>query len=575
MPPALERLWRTVAVDEVQVDALVLQRSLPRPLARVLVGRGLSDAETAERHLNPRLSELGDPFLLPAMAPAVERLWQAIRAREPVVVFGDYDVDGITSTALLVQVLRQLGAQVQPFLPQRVEEGYGLSMDALARCLETCQPRLIVTVDCGTSAQASVREAARLGVDVVVTDHHTPGPELAPAVALVNPKLGGPESLHVLAGVGVTFKLCHALLKRGRELSQSGVDGLDLRRHLDLVALGTIADIVPLVGENRILARHGLRQLNQTECPGLRHLIEVAGITGVMDAYEVGFRLGPRLNAAGRLGDAQRSLELLLGGTEERLRELAMELDATNRERQSVEATMVEQAIADVDARYDPAAHFALVTAHPDWHPGVVGIVASRLVQRYHRPTVVIGLGVEGGRGSGRSIEGFDLVGALSECAGHLKKFGGHTMAAGLEMEAGQVAAFAEQFNQVAARRLQGMDLRPVQRVDAWMDLAEADDRLWDGLEQLRPFGVGNTTPIWASARVRLVGRPRVVGKGHLKLVVAGGGVQREAMGWGMGDRALPDGPLDITYQLKRDHYLGQDKLVLTLQDFRPAGTAP
>ena len=571
MPPRLERVWRTVAADDTQAGELARLRDIPRPIARVLVARGLVQSDAADRFLNPRLSDLGDPFLLPDLNPAVDRIWQAIRQQEPVVVFGDYDVDGVTSTALLVQVLRQLGARVQPFLPHRVEEGYGLSVEALARCLDEYHPRLIVTVDCGTGSVAAVREASRQGVDVVVTDHHAPGPERAPAVAVVNPKLGAPEALQVLAGVGVTFKLCHGLLKRGREAGQAGVDQLDLRKHLDLVALGTIADIVPLTGENRILARHGLRQINQTESAGLRHLIAVAGINGPVDAYEVGFRLGPRLNAAGRLGDAQQALELLLGGTEDRLRELAVKLDATNRDRQAVEAAMVEEAMADVDAAFDPDTTFGMVAARPDWHPGVVGIVASRLVQRYHRPAVVLGLGDEGGRGSCRSIEGFDMVAALAECSGLLKKYGGHAMAAGLEIESDHVEAFRKLFNQVAAERLRGQDLRPLQRVDAWMDLAEADDRLWNGLEQLRPFGVGNTTPVWASSGVRVVGRPRLVGKGHLKLMVAAGGVQREAMGWGMGDREVPEGALDICYQLKRDSYLGQDKVVLILQDFRPA----
>ncbi len=571
MPPRLERLWRTVAADDAQAGELARLRTIPRPIARVLVARGLVQPEAADRFLNPRLSDLGDPFQLPDMDRAVDRIWSAIHNREPVVVFGDYDVDGVTSTALLVQVLRQLGAQVQPFLPHRVEEGYGLSVEALARCLEQCQPRLIVTVDCGTGSVAAVVEASRHGVDVVVTDHHSPGPERAPAVAVVNPKLGSHEGFTVLAGVGVTFKLCHGLLKRGRDSGQTGVDQLDLRKHLDLVALGTIADIVPLTGENRILARHGLRQINQTESAGLRHLIAVSGINGSVDAYEVGFRLGPRLNAAGRLGDAQLALELLLGGTEERLRELAVNLDATNRERQTVEATIVEQAMADLDAVFDPDTSFGLVAARADWHPGVVGIVASRLVQRYHRPVVVLGLSEEGGRGSCRSIDGFDMVSALAECSGLLKKYGGHAMAAGLEIATDQVEAFQKRFNQVAAARLQGQDLRPLQRVDAWMDLAEADDRLWTGLEQLRPFGVGNTTPVWASTGVRVVGRPRLVGKGHLKLMVAAGGAQREAMGWGMGEREVPEGPLDICYQLKRDTYLGQEKLVLTLQDFRPA----
>lgn len=574
MPPRLERIWRTVATDDAQVAELANLRGLPRPLARVLVERGCADSVAADRFLQPRLSDLTDPFLLPAVGAAVDRIWQALDRGESIVVFGDYDVDGITSTALVTQVLRQLGGKVQYFLPHRMEEGYGLSLDALARCMEEFHPQLIVTVDCGTGSVAAVKEAARHGVDVVITDHHSPGAEIAPAIAVVNPKLCGHAGLQALAGVGVAFKLCHALLKRGRDAGRNQVSAIDLKLQLDLVALGTIADIVPLTGENRIFARHGLRQLNQTANIGLKTLVEVAGVKGPVDAYEVGFRIGPRLNAAGRLGDAQLALELLLGGTEERLRELAGYLDASNRERQGIEAAMVEQAVAELDVAFNPDAMFSLVVAKQAWHPGVVGIVASRLVQRYYRPTVVIALEEGSGRGSCRSIEGFDVVSALSECSAYLKKFGGHKMAAGLELDADKIEEFRSAFNRLAVERLRGMELRPVQRVDAWMDLADADDRLWRGLEELRPFGLENPTPVWGTAGVCVVGRPRQVGKGHLKLQLAAGGVQREAIGWGMADRPLPEGSLDICYQLKRDSFMGQEKLVLILQDFR-ASSAP
>lgn len=565
-----DKQWRLAPCDEATAVALADALRIPLPAARLLTARGHRTEDEVDRFLNPRLSDLGDPFDLPAMDAAVARIWKALDAKERIVVFGDYDVDGITSTALLVQVLRALGGDAHPFLPHRMEEGYGLSLEALARCREELKPSLIVTVDCGTGSVGAVAAAARDGIDVVVTDHHTPGAERAPAVALVNPKLGSHEGLHVLAGVGVAFKVCHGLLKHARATGRSE-NGVDLRRYLDLVALGTITDIVPLTGENRILARHGLGQMNRTECAGLAELARVAGIESKIDAYEVGFRIGPRLNAAGRLGDALLSLELLLSRDPARLGELAHHLDATNRERQEIEARILRQATEELDAVFDGTRHFGLVVAKEGFHAGVVGIVASRVAQRYNRPSIVIGLDEEGGRGSCRSIEGFDLVEALRACAPLLRKFGGHAMAAGIEIDRNRLGEFTERFNAVAAAALGGSDLRPVQKVDAWMELGDADERMMKALDQMRPFGFGNSTPVWAAAGLRLLGPPRVVGQGHLKMAFAAGGVQREAIAWGMGSRPVPDGPMDVAFQLRRESYLGRERLVLNVQDFRPA----
>lgn len=574
MAAPVNKLWSAAASDAVPLPVWAAELDLPPAVARLLAARGCADAAAADAFLSPRLSALGDPFALPGLEDAAARIWRAIEAGERIAVFGDYDVDGVTSAAMLTKILRALGARAEPFLPLRLEEGYGLSLEALHRCLETCRPSLIVTVDCGTGSREAVEEAHRRGVDVVVTDHHHPGDVRAPARALVNPKLSGDESLHVLAGVGVAFKLCHGLVKSGRARGVEIASRLDLRPFLDFVALGTIADIVPLVGENRILARHGLAQLNQTQHPGLEALIEVSGIEHEIDAYEVGFRLGPRLNAAGRLGDAQRALDLLLGEPAHNLLALARELDKSNQERRDIEERAVKEAIAELEQRFDPARDFGLVVGREGWHPGVVGIVASRLLQRFHRPVVVVALDEDGGRGSCRSIEGFDMMAGLAPCAGELLKFGGHTMAAGLELKPGCFDAFAASFNESARRLLAGRDLRPVQRIDAWIALDEVDDRLLAALDRMRPFGVGNPTPVWAAREVRLAESPRVVGKGHLKMLIASGGRQYEAMGWGMGDRAIPDGPLDIAFQPKRDRFLGVDRIVLHIQDFRPASAA-
>ena len=429
-----------------------------------------------------------------------------------------------------------------------------------------------MTVDCGTGAAESVKMAERAGVDVIVTDHHESSGVVAPAFAMVNPKLGADEASKVLAGVGVAFKLCHALLKRGRQNGQKRAEEIDLRLYLDLVGVGTIADVVPLTDENRILARYGLDQLNKTKSAGLKALSDVAGIQGRIDAYHVGFLIGPRLNAAGRLGDAQAALDLLMTDDPLRARDLAGQLDRSNRERQDVEKRIVDEAVKEIEGSFDPKKHFALVLARKGWHPGVIGIVASRICQAYRRPTVVISLD-EGdeGRGSCRSIEEFNMVERLAECSDLLARFGGHAMAAGLDVPVALIDAFREKFNGVAAKALQGVDLRPVQKIDAWIDLRDADARLLDALDRMRPFGLGNPTPVWGVRGARLAGEPRILKDKHLKFLVASGAAQLDAIAFGLARQKVPVGLIDIAFQLDRNSYMGRESLQLKVQDFRPA----
>ncbi|MFH0881147.1 MAG: single-stranded-DNA-specific exonuclease RecJ, partial [Lentisphaerota bacterium] len=543
---------------------------LPMPMARLLVARGLVELEKIDRFLNPRLSDLSDPFELKDMDKAVDRILQAIAERQSILIYGDYDVDGITSTALMVNVLSALGGSVTPFLPHRIDDGYGLNVETLLRCIEQCHPRLIVTVDCGTGSVEAVRKAAEMGVDVVVTDHHEPPDECAPALAIVNPKLCGNPATQMLAGVGVAFKLCHALLKKARADGWVGAESIDLRNYLDMVALGTIADIVPLLHENRILAYHGLSLLNRTQSVGLKSLIEVSGITGFIDSYHVGFILGPRINAMGRMGSAQKALELLLTDHAPRAKALAMDLDAANRERQEVETRIVKEACARIDEYFDPARHFGLVVSDQAWHTGVIGIVASRLVGRYYRPVVVIGLEPDGvGRGSCRSIEGFDLLAHLAKCSDLLLKFGGHAMAAGLEVEVSRIPEFVERFNAVVAETLGQVDLRPVQPIDAWLSLPEIDKPFLEWQERLKPFGHGNKTPIWAASDIRFAGTPRIVGKSHLKATLTSRGTQHDAIGFGMADREIPQGSFDAAFSVAKNTYYGDETIQLHLQDFR------
>lgn len=568
----MSKVWKTADVDASEAGRLSRETGLPEPLAAVLLARGYRDSFAIDRFLNPRLSDLSDPFDLPAMAPAVDRIWQALDQARPMVVYGDYDVDGITSTALLVRVLRRLGGTVSAFLPNRVDDGYGLSEDTLQRCVSSAKPALVITVDCGTSSSAAVRWAAGQGIDVVITDHHEPGGDVSPAVAVVNPKLGAREDLKNLAGVGVTFKLCHALIKKGRGQGRGVAKDVDLREYFDLVGVGTIADVVPLLGENRILAHHGLAALNKAPALGFRALIETAAIKPPLDSYHVGFLIGPRLNAAGRLGDAEASLELLLTGDESRAREIARRLNDANRERQAVEAAIVEEVRAELDRAFRPAEDFGLVLAREGWHPGVIGIVASRIVNRYRRPTVVIGIDEDGnGRGSCRSIEGFNLVEHLDRCADLLTKHGGHAMAAGLEVDEKNIEAFRARFNEVAAATLKGVDLRPVQKIDAWIRLGDADARMMEHLDRMRPFGEGNPAPIFGARAVRMIGQPRIVGKGHLKMLIGAGGTQCEAIGFNLAEKEVPDGPLDVAFLVQRNSYQGRETIQLNVKDLRKA----
>ncbi len=569
--------WVTPAVDEAVARALAGALKLPIPVATVLVARGHVEAGPTEQFLNPRLGDLADPFAMPNMEAAVARIWHAIAGGEALVVFGDYDVDGVCSTTLLTDVLRRLGAKVTPFLPNRLEHGYGFSVGALEHCLGNmaAAPTLIVTVDCGTGSTEAVRRAAGRGIDVVVTDHHEPDGAPAPALAIVNPKLVADHPASMLAGVGVAFKLCHALVKRGMQDGCAAARALDLRDFLDLVAVATVADVVPLLGENRIFASHGLRRLNTAPRLGIRAILDAAKIRQrQIDTYHIGYIIGPRLNAAGRLGDAAVALELLLTDDRQKAVVRAQQLEAANRERKSIEDDILVEAESDMAEALRQGVLYSAVVGQPGWHIGTVGIVASRLVGRFARPAVVVGFDEDGrGRGSCRSIESLDVLEVLGDCADLLVKFGGHKMAAGVEVEASQFQAFRARFDAACRARLAGRDLRPTQTVDAWIGLGEADDRLMGALNRLRPLGAGNPEPHWGVRNVRLAGPPRRVGKDarHLKMTIVQGGSQIEAVGFNLGAYAFPEGEFDVVFQLRENWFNGGGAVELEIADLRAA----
>jgi single-stranded-DNA-specific exonuclease len=564
MPPVNWFLRPALFSEQPLVEAL----GCPPFLARLLTLRGMSDPADARLFLDPRLKNLADPFLLPGMRPAVERILQAIDRRERIVLYGDYDVDGVTSLALFTRILRRLGADPQPFLPLRMDEGYGLSPEGLARCVATHRPQLLLALDCGTCSVAEIASLRAQDVDVLVFDHHESKTEQPPCLALVNPKLG--PDFHYLCSVGIVFKACHALLKL------RPAPDVDLREYLDLVALGTVADIVPLQGENRILVLRGLLQLAKSRWPGVRALIESAGIAPPFTPADIGFKLGPRINAAGRLASAEQALELLLTDDHARASELAAALSEQNRERQEVEKAIHLEAESLVEREFSPE-HAAIIVAGDGWHPGVLGIVASRLSKARHRATLVIGFDETGlGKGSARSIEGLSMVKALTTCAAYLVKFGGHEMAAGLTIQREQFPEFQAAFRREARALLTDEQLRPRLYLDAEVPLTDLHFDFLQHHETLQPFGIGNSQPLFLARNVRSADT-RILKEKHYRftLLQDGGGQAQQAIYFGGAQRPLPEPPWDIAFQVGRNEYNGRVTLQLEIKALRAAEAAP
>ena len=549
------------------IAALAAELRLPEAVCALLARRGYAASDEARRYLRPRLDQLLPPSHLPDMDVAVARISGAIKQGEMILVHGDYDVDGMTSTTILVRTLRALGARVTPFIPRRLEDGYDLSM-AGVRAAVSEGAQLVITCDCGTNAVAPARALREAGIDLVIVDHHLPGDETPPCVALVNPKRAGsdhPDS--ELAAAGLAFKLALALT------AANGGREDDVFRMLDLVALATIADIAPLRGENRVLARFGLKVMADSPNAGLRALIRAAGLEGKpLTAGRVGFVLAPRLNAVGRLGLAIRGVELLTTEDDHAAMALAREFEELNRRRQELDQKTLARAL-ELAARLDLDRTRGIVLAETGWHPGVIGIVASRVVEEFCRPAVLIALGEHEGKGSGRSIGAFDLHAGLHECRDLLVRFGGHRAAAGITIEPARVDAFAARFNEVATARLAPEDLVPELRVDLEIPLAAATIDFESLLRHLEPFGAGNPAPVFVARGVHLAAPARTIGKrgGHLKLRLADGAAELEAVGWGMGARAatLGPGPLDVAFRLERDEYNGAIRLQAKLADVR------
>lgn len=540
---------------------------------QILFARGLTTPQAVHAFL-AGVPDHPNPFDLPQMSALVERLRRAIREQEEIAVYGDYDVDGITSLVILAATLQALGGRVRPYIPHRMTEEYGLNRQALAH-LRQEGVHLVVTVDCGIRSADEIAYGRSLGLDVLVTDHHSVPESLPQAAALVNPKLPGSRYPYTdLAGVGVAYRVAQALLRVTRRMMRPGDQPLPLEEgsFLDLVALGTVADVAPLTGENRNLVRDGLARLNATTRPGLLALFEVAGLTpGQIDSEEIAFGLAPRLNAAGRLDTALRAYELLSTADPGRSRELAQELHAMNAERQHLTDEL--GALARQSWRAGPDGPLIFV-AGPGFHKGIVGLVASRLAEEFYRPTVVIGVDGEHCRGSARSIAEFNITEALGECRDLLHRFGGHAMAAGFALSSSNLDAFQERLLSLAQRHLGSMDLAPSVQVDAVCPLAEASFETARAMGQLGPFGQGHPVPILVSRGVQ-VRDAAVVGQRHLRLKVTDGRLTWDAMAFRQAEALAQLPPkLDLAYNLGIRVWEGQPRLRLTVQDMRAANGA-
>lgn len=554
--------------DEQAVQKLAQAISVSPTIARVLVARGVKTFEQAKQFFRPSLADLHDPFLMDGMELAVERAMQAIENGEKMAIYGDYDVDGTNSAAMLYLFFKELGANVDFYIPDRFTEGYGVSTTGIDR-LAASGVRLIITVDCGITAVEQVEYAGSLGLDVVICDHHEAGDRIPAAYAVLDPiKPGCPYPFKSLSGCGVGFKLMQGISTRRGDVES-------IYPYLDFVAIAAAADIVPLVGENRSLVAHGLRKLNDSPRPGLRGLLECAGIKrGNLGTAQIVFGIAPRVNAAGRLGDARRAVEMLIEEDEVRAFQRAQELESDNRSRRTIDEEtfaeaqkLVERALLEGDVR-------SLVIHNPNWHPGVIGIVASRIVEKYYLPTVLL-TSVEGvAKGSARSIAGFDIHNALKQCEQHIEQFGGHKYAAGLSVREENIDPLRAALNKFALNQIDDEMLIPQIHVDSEVQLQELTSTFFHIIKQFAPFGPGNARPIFLARNAEVVGYPKIVGKDHLKFRVRSGTGFTEAIAFGMGSRLaeLNGGSrYDFVFNIEENEYRGTVTQQLRIVDFRVA----
>jgi len=556
--------------DQELVRELSSRLNLPEIAASILVSRGIDTFESAERFLKPSLENLFDPFLISGINNATERVIRSLTRNEKIMIYGDYDVDGITSASLMFLVLNRLGANVSYYLPNRLIEGYGISEDGLLEA-ENRDIDLLISVDCGITAIEEVDFAQSKGLDCIITDHHEPGDAIPKAAAIVNPKIDGENNPGFeLSAVGVAYKFAQALYRK------LGQDESQLEEHLDLVALGTAADIVPMIGENRILTKFGLDQIARTTKPGLKSLIFISGLMGQkIGTGQVVFILAPRINAIGRLGDAEKAIKLLTTRNESQASRIARILNAENKRRKDIDEKTLTEALEQMEEKIDLEKDRAIVLSSRGWHQGVIGIVASRLVEKYHKPTVMIAIDGDEGKGSARSIPGFHLCDALRQCEPYLIRFGGHKYAAGLLIAPEKIEPFRKCLNEVSSKMLTEEDFIPKLNIDAELDLEYITDELVDILERFAPFGPQNMRPVFVTYGCEIVGTPHIVGKKHLKFRVRKGEKVIDCIGFNQGDflNKLNYRPMivDIVYIIEYNVWNGIKRIQIRTKAIRLA----
>ncbi len=562
------KLWKVSQPDAEQVSRLQKAFGLSQAIAMVLANRNVP-ADEVTSFFEPKLRDLSDPLAIPDMRIAVKRIWEAIRNDEKIIIHGDFDTDGITSTALLHWVLRENGARVSSYLPHRIDDGYGLSPESLSKCVDG--HTLVITVDCGITSVEGAQAAKERGVDLIITDHHQPGDELPDAYAIVNPKLHpDQEHLHVLAGVGVCFKLCHAMLKYAREEGFGG-ETPDLKEGLDLVALGTVADIVPLRGENRCLVRHGMKVLGSQRRPGIHALCGTSGVRDRLRTEDIAFRLAPRLNAAGRMGDARDALDLLQADSVVKAHDMAQQLNQHNRLRQEKEEATYQMAMQQIEDGSMLNSN-SLVVHGMDWHRGVIGIVASRLAQQFNRPSIVLTLDESGElHGSGRSIPGINLVETLDACKSELGRFGGHPMAVGLALHVDHLQAFSKKFEQAISISSGEEAVAGTLDLEGVITLNDIADSFFSELEMLQPFGHQNSAPVFQFNELTTY---RVLNAGvnnSRGTLYDHKGNRINFIFFGRKPKDLPPPPWDVAAIAEMNYYNGVASPQLQILDVRPA----
>lgn len=565
--------WNLAPSQPLLTGQLIRELPLSPLLAQCLVNRGVVTKEEVSDFLKPKLKLLADPFLIPNMEVAVERLWKARSNNERLLIYGDYDADGITSTALLVEALTKLGWDVQAYLPGRFDDGYGLSPISVEKCLGQFKINLLLAVDCGSTSNEAIDCLNNNNVDVIVLDHHQLSNPAPNPVAMVNPQLNNNyPNFQELCSVGLAFKLIHAIVKRGRQEGLQKERDLDLKQFLDLVAIGTVADLVPLVGENRKLLRFGLEQLGETTRPGLVALKKIVNIKPPVSVFNVGFNLGPRINAAGRMENPASALNLLLSKDTYSAEINAKKLDDFNLKRQKIERDISNKAIENIQNTFNPEKDLVIVEGDKEWHLGVIGIVASRVMRKFYRPTFILAKDGDGWKGSARSIEGFDLAEAMRDCDDLLNDHGGHAMAAGVSVKPGQLDAFRERINEIAKKTISSEMFQAPLKLDAETNLSEMTLVRLKEMQQIEPTGQGNPEIQLLIPKLTMSGSINRMGKEkqHVKFWANDERDSCEVIAWNLKPEDEPKGVFDLAVVPQVNNFNGHLSVQLKLIDWRP-----